>query len=113
VREIFVGELDPIRPNLALELHPIDLNLIPVHRCLLVGAGRATPRPFGQHADDNPPMRLQFDNIGVIRRKNLVWMGGENEKNVNTCACALLDGRRMLAEDKSWRLPFHLSMWTA
>jgi hypothetical protein len=58
----------------------------------------------------NTPMRPQFDNIGVIRRKILVGRLSKNEKNVNTCACALLDVRRMLAEDKSWRLPCRFPM---
>ena len=31
-RDVLVGELGPIVADLALELHPIDLNLIPVHR---------------------------------------------------------------------------------
>ena len=31
-REILIGQLDPIVADLAFELHPIDLNLIPVHR---------------------------------------------------------------------------------
>src|SRR5271169_2186925 len=41
-RNILVGELDPIVAQFPLELRPIDLNLIPVHRLSPV-QGRTTP----------------------------------------------------------------------
>jgi kynurenine formamidase len=33
--EILVGELDPVAPHTCFELHPVTLNLVPIHPCLL------------------------------------------------------------------------------
>src|SRR5271167_2460346 len=38
--DIFVSKLDPVAADAGLELHPIALDVGPVHRCLRIGDGQ-------------------------------------------------------------------------
>src|SRR5579864_2712079 len=60
---VFVGELDPIAADLVLEVHPVELNPIPVHRRLLdlsLDKRRSSaPSADGCEPDDAASIRRQ------------------------------------------------------
>src|SRR5262249_20566825 len=59
--EILVGDLDPIALHTCFELHPVTLNLVPIHPCLLVTMDR---RRCASHARGESQRRL----AAAIRR---------------------------------------------
>src|SRR5579872_5081248 len=77
---VFVGELDPIAADLVLEVHPVELNPIPVHRRLL-DLSLDKRRSSAPSADGCEP-----DDAASIRRQRGLSANILGPQRTNSCS---------------------------